>query len=80
VRIWLPRRVGRTFRRVVTGESLWGNNHETIRGAFFGRDSLLVFTARHYRRRRRIYPKRFATYTVVRLRTQLEVDRFLRTL
>jgi adenylate kinase family enzyme len=80
VRVWLPRLVSRTFRRVVTGESLWGNNRETIRGAFFGRDSLLVFTARHYRRRRRIYPERFATYAVVRLRTQLEVDRFLRTL
>ena len=80
VRVWLPRLVSRTFRRVVTGESLWGNNRETIRGAFFGRDSLLVFTARHYRRRRRIYPERFATYAVVRLRTQPEVDRFLRTL
>ena len=79
VRVWLPRLVSRTFQRVVSRESLWGANRETIRGALFGRDSLFVFTARHYRSRRRIYPERFAAYTVVRLRTQEEVERFLRS-
>ena len=79
VRVWLPRLVARTFRRAITGESLWGTNRETIRGALFSRDSLLLFTARHYRRRQRIYPERFATYEVVRLRSQAEVDAFLRS-
>jgi adenylate kinase family enzyme len=78
VRTWFPRLIARTFRRVVTRESLWGTNRETIRGALFSRDSLLVFTARHYRGRRRVYPERFATYDVVRLRSQDEVDSFLR--
>jgi adenylate kinase family enzyme len=80
VRVWLPRLAGRTFRRVVTGESLWGTNRETLRGALFSRDSLLVFTARHYRPRRRNYPERFAAYDVVRLRSDREVERFLRSL
>ena len=77
VRVWLSRLVSRTFQRVVTRESLWGTNRETIRGALFSRDSLLVFTARHYRSRRRTYPERFAAYTLVRLRTQPEIDGFL---
>ena len=77
VRIWLSRLVSRTFQRVVTREKLWDKNRETIRGALFSRDSLLVFTARHYRSWRRTYPERFAAYTVARLRTQNEVTKFL---
>jgi adenylate kinase family enzyme len=79
VRSWLPRLVVRTFRRAITGESLWGTNRETIRGALFSRDSLLLYTARHFRRRRRIYPERFATYDVVRLRSRAQIDGFLRS-
>jgi adenylate kinase family enzyme len=79
VRTWLPRLVTRTFRRAITGESLWGTNRETIRAALFSRDSLLLFTLRHFRARRRNYPERFAAYDVVRLRSQREIDSFLRS-
>lgn len=78
MRIWLPRLVRRTVRRIVRGESLWNGNRETFRGAFFARDSLLLFALRHYRRRQRALPERLASCTFVRLRSPDEVERFLR--
>src|SRR5688500_4629523 len=30
-RVWLPRLVARTVRRVLTGEELWNGNHESLR-------------------------------------------------
>ena len=80
MRVWLPRLVRRTVRRARTGESLWGTNRETYRGALFSRESLLLFTFRTYRGRRRRYPVRFASYDVRRLRSTAEVEAFLRTL
>ena len=74
MRVWLPRLVARTLRRAITGETLWGTNRETIRGALLRRDSLLLFTLRHYRARRRAYPARFAAYDVVRLHTPHQVE------
>ncbi|HJR94461.1 MAG TPA: hypothetical protein VJ807_03435 [Gaiellaceae bacterium] len=78
MRVWLPRLVARTFRRARSGEVLWDGNRESLRKAFLSRDSLLLFTLRHYRARRRTYPVRFADYDVVRLRSQGEIDVFLR--
>lgn len=43
----------RTVRRVVTREELWGGNRETFRSQFTGRDSLFLYAARTYARRRR---------------------------
>jgi adenylate kinase family enzyme len=80
IRLWLPRLVRRTVARVITREELWAGNRESIRNVLFGRDSLLVFTVRHYRRRRRVYPERFADYELVRLRSDREAARFLRDL
>ena len=77
--VWLPRLVRRTLRRTRSGELLWGTNRESLRNALLSRNSLLLFTLRHFRARRRTYPLRFAAYDVVRLRSQAEVDRFLRT-
>jgi adenylate kinase family enzyme len=77
-RVWFPRLVRRTFARVTRREALWNGNRETLRNAFFGRDSLLLFTLRHYRRRRRDFPERFAQFNLVRLRTPAQVERFLR--
>jgi adenylate kinase family enzyme len=79
LRIWLPRLVGRTFRRARSGEVLWDGNRESLRKAFLSRDSLILFTLRHFRARRRTYPVRFAGYDVVRLRSQGEIDRFVRS-
>lgn len=77
VQVWLPRLVTRTLRRAITGESLWATNRETIRGALLSRDSLLLFTAKHFRGRRHRYPVRFASYALVRLRSDRDVERFL---
>ena len=79
MRIWLPRLVRRTFRRARTGEELWNDNYESLRKAFLSRDSLILFTLRHVRGRCRRYPERFAAYDVVRLRSQAEIEAFLRS-
>jgi adenylate kinase family enzyme len=79
LRVWLPRLLARTFRRARSGEVLWDGNRESLRKAFLSPDSLILFTLRHFRARRRTYPVRFADYDVVRLRSQVEIDRFLRS-
>jgi adenylate kinase family enzyme len=75
--VWLPRLLRRTFRRAATREELWNGNRESFRNALLSRDSLLLFTLRWYRPRRRSYPERLAPYPHVRLRTKMEVERFL---
>jgi adenylate kinase family enzyme len=78
MRVWFPRLVRRTFRRARTHDELWNGNYESLRQAFASRDSLILFALRTYRPRLRSYPERFADYDVVRLRSQREVDAFLR--
>jgi adenylate kinase family enzyme len=41
VRVWLPRVVARTLRRIRGEETLWNENKEGFRTAFWGRDSLV---------------------------------------
>jgi adenylate kinase family enzyme len=77
VRVWLPRLLRRTWRRVRGREELWNGNRESFRTAFLGRDSLLAFAVRQHVRRRREWPAQLAQLPVVRLRTPAEVDRFL---
>lgn len=79
LRTWLPRLVRRTLRRARTGEELWEGNYDSFRNAFLSRNSLILFTLRHFRSRRRTYPERFASYDVVRLRSQREIEVFLRS-
>jgi len=78
-RVWLTRLVRRTARRIVTREELWAGNRETLRGALVGRDSLFRFAWGNFGRRRREYPARLARFRVVRLRTQREIEAFLRS-
>lgn len=80
MRIWLPRLVRRTLSRAIRGEELWAGNRESVRLTFLSRDSLIPFTVRHYRGRRKRYPQRFAQYDLVRLRSAKETERFLRGL
>lgn len=77
MRVWLPRLLQRTLGRIVRKEELWAGNRETFRNVFFSRDSLLVFTLRHYRRRRRLYPEQLGAFNLVRLGTTREVEGFL---
>jgi len=75
--VWLPRQLRRTFGRIARRERLWNGNRETVRNAFFSRESLLLFSLRWYRPRRRRYPERLAPFPFVRLRSTQEVERFL---
>jgi adenylate kinase family enzyme len=77
IRIWLPRLVRRTIRRVARREELWNGNRETLRNVFFSRDSLIWYALGNHPRKRRVYPERLAPYNVVRLRTRKEVREWL---
>lgn len=77
IRVWLPRLVRRTLRRIRGREQLWNDNRESVLGAVWGRESLLVWAFRSHLRRRRDWPAALAQYPVVRLRTSAEVDAFL---
>lgn len=79
MRVWFPRLVRRTLRRIARREVFLNGNRETVRQAFLSRDSLLLYALRTNRSRRRRYPASLARYDVVRLRTQREIDEFLRT-
>jgi len=78
IHVWLPRLLRRTFRRMRGQEILWNDNKETLRDAFWGRDSLFGYALRAHFDRRRRYPVDLARYPVIRLRTQAEIDRFVR--
>jgi adenylate kinase family enzyme len=76
--VWLPRLVRRTARRIRGREALWNDNRERFRTAFWGRESLVGFAVQSHFDRRRRYPVELADYPVIRLRTQQEIDRFVR--
>ena len=77
LRVWVPRLVRRSIRRVRGKEQLWNDNRERLREVFWGRDSLFWWSVRAHFRRRRQYPDELAAYPVVRLRSTGDVDRFL---
>jgi adenylate kinase family enzyme len=77
LRVWLPRLLRRTWRRRRGKEELWNDNRESLRDAFWGRESLLWYAWRAHFDRRRRYPRELAGYSVVRLRSPREVERFL---
>jgi adenylate kinase family enzyme len=78
LRIWLPRLVRRTFRRLVTREELWNGNHERWRDLVHPTNSIVIYTLRHFRETRRTLEAELTPFRVVRLRTTAEVDEFLR--
>jgi adenylate kinase family enzyme len=79
----LFRLVGRALRDVVTQRNLFNGNRQTLRMAFFDKNSLVGYAIQTHPRRRRDYPRKFATlsaahgFAVVHLRTGQEVDRWL---
>ena len=77
VRVWLPRLIRRTTRRVLRREELWNGNRESLRNVFFSRNSLIWYALRNHARHRRVYPERLAPYENVRLRSPEEVERWL---
>jgi hypothetical protein len=78
IRIWLPRLLRRTFRRLRGRETLWNDTKEGLRTAFWGRESLVGYALGAHFRNRRELPVWLAPYRVIRLRTQAEIDRFVR--
>ena len=79
VRVWLPRLVRRTVRRMSGREQLWNDNRETMRNLLFAREGLFPYAVRTHVRRRRAWPQRLAAYNTVRLCSTKEVERWLAT-
>jgi shikimate kinase len=77
LRVWMPRLLRRTVRRLRRQEQLWNGNRETIRGAFLEWNGLFPYALRLHFRRRRTYPRELAGFRYVRLRSQAEVDAFV---
>jgi adenylate kinase family enzyme len=75
--VWLPRLLRRTWQRWRGQVPLWNDNRETLRNAFWGRESLFVFAFGSHFRRRRTWPTALASYPVVRLQSVEEVERWL---
>ncbi len=79
------RAVKRTVRRVVTREALWHGNRESFRRSFLSRDSILVWVASTFRKRRRQFAALresnvFPHLVWVEFRRPAEADRFVRSL
>ena len=79
LQVWLPRLTRRTWRRLRGRERLWNGNRESLRTAFWGRESLFPWAFRSHFRRRREWPNALGGRHVVRLRSRHEVEAFLRT-
>jgi adenylate kinase family enzyme len=79
IRVWLPRLIRRTWRRVRGREELWNGNTESLSSAVWGRESLFAWAIRSHFRRRREWPQALAHLHVIRLRTPADVERFLET-
>jgi len=70
----------RTWGRILRKEELWSGNRESIRTAFFIKDSLFAWTIKRHRPGRRLLAERIERnphLNVVRLRSPREVKRFL---
>jgi rhodanese-related sulfurtransferase/adenylate kinase family enzyme len=82
LRVCLRRLWWRTWRRILRKEILWSGNRESLRNAFFVKDSLFTWTIRRHRPGRRRVRERIARnphLDVVHLRSAREVERWLST-
>jgi len=52
----------------------WNGNKESLKGIFWGRESLFGYALTEQRLRPRDWPRELARYPVVRLRSQAEVE------
>jgi adenylate kinase family enzyme len=77
VRVWLPRLIRRSWRRLLSREELWNGNRESVRDLIWGRESLFAYALRTHFRRRREWPLELQRYPVTRLRTVEAVSDFL---
>ena len=77
IRVWLPRLIRRTSRRIRGREQLWNGNRESLVTAIWVRESLFAWAIRSHFRRRREWPDALSHLQVIRLRTPAEVEKFL---
>ncbi|UCH43632.1 MAG: AAA family ATPase [Dehalococcoidales bacterium] len=74
----------RTVSRSVKKEVLWGNNYESLRLAFFSRDSLLLYVIRRWRRHQRLIKRDLKEIPnqarVIELHSAKEIEALLNTL
>ena len=76
------RLLGRTIRRALTREDLWGTgNRESLVRSFFSRQSILLWAFKTHRRNRERFAIECAFLakdkTIVRLKSAREVERFI---
>jgi len=76
-RVWLPRLIRRSGRRLTGRETLWNGNRETLKGLFWGRESLFGYAFAQQPIRRREWPAELANHRVVRLRSPEAVEGWL---
>ena len=77
--------LGRTIRRAVTKEPMWGHCVESWRGSFFSRDSILVWFFKTHHRRRRNYARlmsdpQYTHVRFIRLRSPWQTAQWLRSI
>jgi adenylate kinase family enzyme len=75
----LRRLIGRALKDVVTRRDMFNGNRQTLKFAFWGRESLVAFAVRSHFKRRREWPEGIGappTLEVVRLRSPAEVERW----
>jgi adenylate kinase family enzyme len=77
IRVWFPRLVRRTGRRITGRERLWNDNRETLWTAIGGPRSLFGYALHAHFHRRRTWPAALAGYPVTRLRTPAEVESWI---
>lgn len=85
LRVSLWRTLIRTLLRIRAAEELWSGNRETLRNAFFARDSLFAYAIRSHGRRRRLFEERlrsgrYGDLAIHRFRSSGEADRWLASL
>ncbi len=80
IRVWLPRLVWRTLRRVATREELWNGNRESLRAHLTERPTLVGWAWRRHFQNRRVFAGQVAEHPnaqLVRLRSPRAVSSFL---
>jgi adenylate kinase family enzyme len=77
IRVWLPRLIRRSWRRLRGAEPLWNGNRESLPGLVWGPESLFGYALHSHFRRRREWPDQLRGYPLVRLRTVREIERFI---
>ena len=79
MRVFLSRLLRRTIRDITTQRDMFNGNRQTIRFAFFVKDSLFSWAIKSHFRRRRSFPQLFSEYpdvALVRLRSPRAVEQW----